>query len=262
MSMIPREALDVLVTEFAPEAIGLALLGSHARGTAGMVSDVDLVRFVDTLPARPEARYTLFIRDERLVSLSNTTLAEKQDEMRDPWIAILAVPGLRQMKILSDPTGEVTGLQQAALDFRWEDLGDAPLETASYQTMGYAEEVHKILTGLQRKDDSAALYGAYGLVLGLSRIVLVAKGVLVESENRIFEAAQEAGGSGWARSFRMAAGFERWPGGRPEVPTRAIAATDLYVQTVRMLMPVLRPEHRTVINHTLQAIAVNTPYEP
>ena len=102
-----------------------------------------------------------------LVSISTTTIKEKTEEMKLPEKAVWVVPGLRQAKILSDKNDSIKNLKKLAENFEWKPLQKSADKYASYNLMGYAEEVHKILGALERNDESATLYGTIGLVLGL-----------------------------------------------------------------------------------------------
>lgn len=260
MSAIELSAafLTRLVTEFATaDIVAVALAGSYARGDATHWSDVDIIRYAATMPASTEERYTLAIRDGRLVSVSTTTIAAKQTEMTQPEVAIFAVPGLRQARILRDPSGALADLHQQARDFTWEPLRAAASVYASETVMGQAEEAHKLLGALNRRDESATLYAAQGAVLGLTRAVAVGRGVLVESENSYYRQVWEAAGldSTWTRYHRIAAGIVTDASHTP--PTVAIgrAALHLYRETAHLLWPLLLSSHLPVIEATLEAIA-------
>ena len=150
------------------------------------------------------------IARDHLVSLSTTTVDAKRAELSRPETAIWAVPGLRQARILLDRDGALAALLREAQAFRWEPLQPAADAYASYNVMGLAEEVHKVLGALEGADESAALNATWGLVAGLARAVIVQRGVLIRTENAYFLQAQEAAGleSAWSRAFRVAAGFE------------------------------------------------------
>jgi hypothetical protein len=122
---------------------------------------------------------------------------------------------------------------------------------ASYELMGLAEEVHKVLGALAKGDEAMALYGTWGLVGGLWRAVTVQRGVVIRTENSYFQQAQEAAGldSAWSRAFRIAVGLEMVP-----VTARADAALCLYHETVTLLAPALQPQHLAVIRGALMRI--------
>jgi Nucleotidyltransferase domain len=255
---LPEAFLNCLVDEFVTtDIVAVALAGSYARGDASHWSDVDIIRYATTMPATSEERYTLAIRDWRLVSVSTTTIAAKQAELTQPEAAIFVVPGLRQARILHDPSGALEALHQRARDFTWEPLRAAASAYASEMVMGQAEEAHKLLGALNRRDESATLYAAQGAILGLTRAVAVGRGVLIESENSYYRQVQEAAGfdSPWTRYHRIAAGFV--VDASHKLPADAIgcAALDLYRETARLLQPSFLPRHLPVIQITLDVIA-------
>jgi predicted nucleotidyltransferase len=257
-SELSEAFLTGLIAEFATaDIVAVALAGSYARGAATRWSDVDIIRYATTLPATSEERYTLAMRAGQLVSLSTTTIAAKQAEMTQPATAIFVVPGLRQARILHDPTGALAALHQQAHDFTWEPLRAAANAHASETVMGDAEEIHKLLGALGRRDESAALYATHVLVLGLTRAVAVGLGVLIESENSYYRQAQEAAGvdSVWTRYHRIAAGFVVDTSHKLPADAIGCAALDLYCETARLLRPSLLPHHLPVIQNTLNVIA-------
>ncbi len=250
--------LNSVVDEFVTtDIVAVALAGSYARGDATHWSDVDIIRYATTMPGVSEGRYTLAFRDWRLVSVSTTTIAAKQADMNRPEVAIFAVPGLRQARILHDPSGALAALHQQARDFTWEPLRAAASAYASEMVMGQAEEAHKLLGALNRRDESATLYASHGAVAGLTRAVAVGRGVLIESENSYYRQVQEAAGrdSPWTRYHRIAAGFVVDASHKLPADAIGIAALDLYCETARLLRPLLLPRHLPVIQITLDVIA-------
>ncbi|HEU4782797.1 MAG TPA: nucleotidyltransferase domain-containing protein, partial [Ktedonobacterales bacterium] len=255
---LPEAFLNSLVDEFVTtDIVAVALAGSYARGDATHWSDVDIIRYATTMSGASEERYTLAIRDWRLVSVSTTTIAAKQAELTQPEVAIFAVPGLRQARILHDPSGALAALHQRARDFTWEQLQATASAYASEMVMGQAEEAHKLLGALNRRDESATLYGAHGAVAGLTRAVAVSRGVLIESENSYYRQVQEAAGldSTWTRYHRIAAGFVVDASHRLPADAIGIAALNLYVETARLLRPLFSPRHLPVIQITLDVSA-------
>jgi predicted nucleotidyltransferase len=252
--------LRQLVAEFAtPGTIALSLAGSYARGDATRWSDVDIIRYAETMPVTSEERYTLLPRSGRLVSLTTTRIATKQEELALPREAIFAVPGLRQARILHDPTGALEALHQRARDFSWEPLRVVANAYASEMVMGLAEEAHKLLGALSRRDESAAIYATHGAVRGLTLAVAVGRGVLIESENSYFRQVQKAAGpdSAWTRYHRIAAGFVVGSSRLAPATSAGIAALHLYRETAHLLLAALLPRHLAVIEATLEAIAAS-----
>ncbi|MBZ0282139.1 MAG: nucleotidyltransferase domain-containing protein [Anaerolineae bacterium] len=234
-------------------AIGLT--GSHARGTATPFSDIDLHVYVPAQGTPPHEHYQLHRFEGHLVSITVTTIESKYADLEQPQSAVDVVSGLRQTRILYDSVqltghGLLASLRQAALDFDWTPLQPAADAFASQQLAGCAEEAHKLLSGLLKNDEALLLYATYGLVLGLVNVVAVQKGILVESENVLFQAVQDAADAEWSELFRIAAGWDANP-----VRMRALAGLGLYAATARMLRGIIAPEHETVINWTLERIA-------
>jgi len=266
----------------ANHIVGVALLGSYARGGATRYSDVDVVRFAEREPESEGDhysgdRYTLRLVDERIVSVTTTSLAAKRAELARPEDAVMAVAGLRQARILLDRAGALAALLAEAHAFQWAPLQARADAYASELLMGLAEEAGKIMGALARGDESACAYGALGLLPGLTRAVIVQRGVLLRSENAFFSQPQEAVGrdSAWARALRLAAGmaptpddvtamqFERKPAqtvqplalaAESSAQRRALAALRLYRETAVLLDPIIRPADRAVIAHTLRLL--------
>ncbi|MBI5812855.1 MAG: nucleotidyltransferase domain-containing protein [Meiothermus silvanus] len=244
--------LAALVEEFAPpDCIGVGLVGSFARGQGKPFSDIDLDFFVpEPPPTRPQS-YTLRHRSGHLVSLKTLTLETQRSELHEPQHAIWAVPGMRQMRILHDPQGHLQQLKAEAQAFRWEPLQAAADAFVSYEVMTSAEEVHKILGGLEAGTPSQVIYATLGLGLGTATLMAVHRRLLVESENRYFEQLYQALGSEspWARAHRLAVG---WKAGA--FKRRGIAALRLYWETFKEVQEVIEDDHLEVIQPVLQTI--------
>jgi predicted nucleotidyltransferase len=240
------------------DVVAVGLTGSHARGTASPYSDVDIYRFGKQPAKDAFDRYALRVMEGRLVSITKATIAAKREELAEPDTAIWAVPGLRKMQILMDNNGELAALKQEAEHFQGQPLQPDADYYASTELMGHAEEACKVMGALLKDDDSVALYGTYGLVLGLPRILLVQRGVLVESENAFFQRAQESAGleSNWSKHFRIAAGFDTLPEQENAVRMRAVASLQLYAETVHVLQSIIQPQHSEVVEMTIQQIEV------
>ena len=232
---------------------GLALVGSYARGQNTPHSDVDVEIFVEALP--PET-YTLRYIDGHLVSLKYITIEKEYESLTQPEIAIWAVPGIRQMVILVDGSGRLAELKQAAQNFNWHGLQTAADEYAVEELMGCAEEVHKIIGGLAKEDESKVLYAVWGLFKGLTNAVAVQSGMMMESENRYFDVIQENIGQPheWTRAFRLTLGADIGDVNTPVYRTRGQAALALYKHTAQLFKNIILEKHRDVIENTLQLV--------
>ncbi len=257
--------LDSLLPEITGElkdenTVAIVLTGSHARGDATPYSDVDVLHFVEKLPEDETQHYVLRYHSGTLLSVSAATIAAKRAELSRPNKAIRAVPGLRQSRILYDPDDAFAELQKEAQAFVWDSAMQEKADAfAAYQLMGYAEEAHKILGGLSQNSDSAVLYGAYGMVLGIVNVVSAQRGVFFQTENDFFRAVPEAVGTDtdWSTYLRIAAGLEHAPKTSPSpARMRGLAALRLYVETVKLLRTIISryPEYQQVAEHAVEAI--------
>lgn len=256
-SRLSDEFLSALVAEYVETGmVGMLLLGSHARGEPTPYSDVDLVRLASTPPETERDRYTLVDRQGYLISLSTTTVADKRAELARPETAIWAVPGLRQARVLLDRDGSVEALLGAARAFEWAALQPAADAYASYEVMGFAEEVHKVLGALLRGDEWMCAYATLGLIIGMPRAVAVQRGLLIQSDNTYQRQVVEAVGhdSAWASAFCLAAGLRPGSGAAPLTLERGVAALRLYEETAAVLSGSLQREHLPVIHGALDRI--------
>lgn len=237
-----------------PDVIGIAIAGSYSRSEQDRHSDVDVDIFVDTLP---DNAYTLRIMDGKLVSLKYISLQDEFASLKKPEGAIWALMGLRQMQILLDESGQLAKLKRAAYDFNWDDLQDAANEFAVENLMGCADEAHKIVGGLLQGNESKVLYASWGMFKNLSFAAAVQAGLMIESENRIFDMLQDhfSANPAWTRAFRLSFGMDVGDASLSTYRTRGLAALDLYEQTALLFEDIINDKHREVIVYTLQLIS-------
>jgi predicted nucleotidyltransferase len=258
MSTLTDSFLQSMVAKLDNEnTIGVVLLGSYARGEGGPFSDVDIRSYVRQPPVNPAEMFSMQYLDGYLVSFYLTTLEDEYASLRTPQKAIWAVPGLRQMRILLDKDGSVAALKESAEEFTWESVQAAANAYASWNLAGFAEEVHKILGGLAKRDESMISNATWGLSHGLATTILVQCGVLIQTENAYIDLAQDTAGreSDWTRQFRVAVGLDPLPAGEPAYAGRGIASLRLYRETARLLQNILQPNDATVVNRAMKIIA-------
>lgn len=249
---LSKNLLDSLIQEFStPNTIGVGLVGSHARGQGRPHSDIDLDFFLPKTPTKGPERYHLYQRSGYLVSVKRVGIEDQQAELHQPQDAIWAVPGMQQMQILSDPTGQLAQLQAEALAFEWKPLEDSANRYVSYALMHNTEEVYKVLSGLEEQNPSKAIYATLGLGLGLVEAMAVHKRLLVESENQYFAQVYQALGqnSPWSRAHQLAVG---WRAGAFQ--RRGIAALQLYWESFKKVQEAVQDEHLGVIRVALGLI--------
>lgn len=252
MPELPQDFLASLIEDIkSPAVVGITMAGSFSRGQGTQFSDVDIQLYVTERPQDVTGSLTLKMFQGYLVSLHYDNLAEERAKLLIPQDAVWAVPGLRQCVILYDKDGSLEDLKRAAREFTWSPLQPLADQYASRAIMKCTEEVYKIMGGLQANDESKVLYASLGLFMNMAHAVIVQRGVLVESENRYLELAQQAMGltSNWTRHFRIALGLE---GG--DHRTRGKASLGLFQETARQFDPIIQQPDRDVIMNMLMRI--------
>lgn len=254
MTQLNDTFLETIIARFnRPGVIGISIAGSYTRKMQDEYSDVDLDLFVDELP---EDDYALRILDEKLVSVKYVRLADELSALKRPERAVWAVPGLSNMHILIDESGQLAKLKQAAIDFHWANLQPLADEYAIDELSGCAEEAHKIMSGLKTNNESKVLYASWGMFKNLSFAALVQAGLMIPSENRAFAILEEYFGKShpaWTRAFRLSFGMDV-EAGVPAYKTRGLASLDLYEETAKLFNGIINDKHREVIENTLQLI--------
>jgi hypothetical protein len=258
MIVVPDSFLHDLVSQLDDEnTVGITMAGSMARGDGDRFSDVDIQHYVRLAPENRIEASSLRFLDGFLVSIHASLLEDEAACLRRPHKAIWAVPGLRQARLLLDKDGSVSRLIESARNFHWSDIQPAADAMASWQLCGLAEEVFKILGGLEAHDESKTTYAVSSMLFDLVETLLVQRGILVPTENAYFDLAQKTAGmdSEWTRQLRLAAALDPLPSGSPLYITRGIAAMDLYRLTADLLADILRPEEADVIQRSIAIIA-------
>jgi hypothetical protein len=257
MATVPDPFLRKLVSQLDDEnTVGITLGGSLARGEGNRYSDVDIIRYLRVVPENKFDADTLRFVDGFLVSAHTGMIEEETANLRRPHRAIWVVPGLRQARILLDKDGSVARLIESAKTFRWSDLQPAADAMVSWQLCGLAEEVYKILGGLEMNDESKTLYAVSSLFFDLVETLLVRRGILVPTENAYFDLAQNVAGrdSDWTRQLRLAAALDPFSTDQPVYVTRGVASLNLYRITAELFADILRPEEAAVIRRAIAII--------
>jgi hypothetical protein len=236
--------------------IGSLLVGSAARGDSCSYSDLDLIFFTREEPSEQRLKYQLKQRNGRLISLSQRSLDAVRTSLADPIPAIQTVQGLRDSVVLRDSKSlDLTELKVAAKRFQWTpQLKMRAHQEASYQLMGYAEEVGKILRGMSTNDDMALLNGVLGLSLSMPLVIALKQGILSRGENLFRAQVCRTLGtdSRWAVSHAIAIGARPGPAGYSPLQQQAIGAFWLYEETVHLSTEIILPEDAEVIRFVLR----------
>jgi len=251
--------LAELVTELdTREVVGIYLGGSYARGAPTLYSDVDLAPVLPDDAALPPKRYEY--RAGRLISISPKALIGWRTQMTQPERAIYAVPSVRELRILLDKDGSLARLQQEAFAFRWEPLQPAADAFADNVLQQMPEYVHKLLGGIATRDESMMAFAVGELAHFVTGAVATQRGMLVVSQNTLYRQLWEELGleSAWTRAHAVAVGsaeMEHTPVLAPlTLIERAFAALRLYIETIRLLRPILLPGTRRVADESIRII--------
>jgi hypothetical protein len=246
-----------LLERFAPaEASGVFLAGSRARGNAGPYSDVDWVRLARSDEPLPEDGSHLI--DGRLVVVSTLQPSFVEQIFTAPEITCNYLMGLRSAHILLDRDGELARLQRRARDFVWDsEMQHKANLWAADQMVGIIEEVQKGLEGLRRNDVGRMLNARFGLSWIISNIVKTYRGVLLSSDNGVWDEINRAVGetTPWVRYRRMAFGIEdAVTGHTPTLREQIVAGLRLYILTARELDHALPERERDYVRATVVRI--------
>jgi hypothetical protein len=248
---------DTLARKFdGPNVSAIALVGSYARGTAGLFSDVDLVRFLND-DISPSPRDGSYLIDDLLVTINSANPRQIEAWFSCPEIAVNVISGLRSGRALLDRSGTFEGIQRRARAFTWNaEMQQKADRWAAQQMVGWIEEVHKGLEGLRSKDIGRMLNARFGCSWGLSRVVGVHKGVLLSGDNGFYDEVGEVVGldSEWVKLRRTAFGIEGQDGKAPGLQEQVVAGLQLFVATVRLLGNIFEPVDAIFVKQTIKLI--------
>lgn len=158
----------------------IALMGSYARNQNGKFSDIDIVYFSEC-DAR-ETKIKLTKNKYTVISYVNTN--EVENWFVDPELATELIGGLKTLIPLWDPKNYLGKLKVRASEFKWNNnLQKKANEFARKEIILLGEEVNKGIQGMISEDDGRMLNCIYGLSLGLTKVLRVHKGILLNSDN-------------------------------------------------------------------------------
>jgi hypothetical protein len=253
--MIPPVPIEQLIHRFdAPGVRALVLMGSYARGEAGPFSDIDVVRLTDGSELPGAGSYLM---DGYLVVVSDVTPGQVERWFTEPEAATDSIMGVRSAQVLLDRDGYFADIQRCARAFVWDQaMQERANQWASAMLVGWIEEVHKGLAGLQTNDIGRLLNARHGLSWGLGRVMKVQRGILLSGDNALYdELAQEMGQqSEWMRLLGIAFGIESEEEKAPTLGEQVRAGLRLYILTAELIAPVLRTEDQPLITQTIQLI--------
>jgi hypothetical protein len=225
----------------AQGARAVVLAGSHVRGEATELSDLDLYA-IGTGPA-----YTLRIVSGRLAAISWRTEHEEREALRRPATVGAVVPAWRACRTLHDPDGIAASLQREAIDFDWSTIASETDAWVAEAITGHVEEVVKLIAARRRDDRLLAAVQRGVLALRLPAVMAVHRRLLYETENRLWALVAEEMGSDWAAAQSAALGLAT--GMTPE-----LAALRLFSLAATDISPLLTPGQTAVVELATSAI--------
>lgn len=234
----------------------ILLMGSYARGEAGVFSDVDLVRLVDGIDGITSLVGAHWYKG-RLVTVSDATPEQVGNWFTEPQEAVKWIAGLRVARPLFDPDGLFAVIQARAHAFTWDEAMQAKANRWVSQAMvGWIEEVHKGLEGLRRGDIGRLINARHGLSWGLNEVMAVYKGVLLSGDNGVWAEVAAASDlpAAWVALRNRAFAVNGLDEIVPSLREQIAAGLQLYTLTARLVAPALQDGEREMVTEVVKRI--------
>ncbi len=222
-------------------ALGVALMGSYARGEESAYSDLDVVA-IGTGDA------SMRVIDGVLVSQSWISLEAVRTGWQSPGDVGQVVPGWRSARPLLDNEDLVAQVKREAARWRWADLGDASDRWVAEQLVGYSEEVLRLVGHLQRGNQLPAAVMRNVLSNRMAWVASVHLHLLYETENKLWDLVADELGDDWLCDQRTALGIDAG------LEASCVAALNLYERVVVLAGDTLGSSQRDVVT---AAVAVS-----
>ncbi|MCB1691164.1 MAG: nucleotidyltransferase domain-containing protein [Pseudomonadales bacterium] len=224
-----------------PGTRAVALMGSHARGTYGPYSDIDIVRFVDDEERAPFTR----LIDGQFVVVSDVSPQSVERWFTEPEAVTAYLEGVRTLVPLYDRDNYLSTIVERAQVFEWtQDMQVAADRAALDMMIGTIEEVQKTLEGLRTGDIGRMLNGKHGLTWLMLAVVRVKHGLLIGGDNGVVNDVIKAMApdSEWSRLCLDAFGVD----GASTIKDELRAGLSLYLLTLEMFAA--EGEERTMLD--------------
>ena len=183
-------------------------------------------------------------RDDVLVSISMQPFSVHKASFEQPELVCTAVPGWREAIVLHDPEGLAASLIRQARDWTWKPLERRCNEWVAEEVTGFAEEVHKLVTGIESGNLPKAAVQNSLLAVRLAPVLAVHRRILYGSENRLWELVSEAMGGKWRRVQSAALGLNN-----ETLEESCAAALELYGLAAGEVAPLFDGRQRAVVDY-------------
>ncbi len=206
LSQLP-DGLPDLTRQWAAQegVLAVFLTGSFARGDADEFSDLDVQVLVSD--GSPVGGHTTY-HGGLLLSVDRSELSHRERALTDPDTALWNLTALQTGLPLHDPAGVFAALQAKARALEWTTLAPEAHRQAASRIADCAEELHKLMGGLNAGDAGKVAYAALGLTFALGQAALLSTGTLIPTENRWLTLARDAWPDAvWRDSFSGLAGL-------------------------------------------------------
>jgi hypothetical protein len=249
--------LQTLIDRFdRPDVDALVLVGSYARGQAHQYSDIDLARFTSAHGQGRSQAFKGLIADQ-LVVVNDLGSAAVDEIFTKPEVASGYIAGLRVARPLRDRHNTFAHIQARARAFTWDSRMQQEANSwASEALAGWSEDMRKGLAGLITNDIGQLLSARFASSWGLSRIMQVQRGVLLESGHDFYDVVSKVIGadSEWVRLRSIAFAIPDAQGYVSTLREQVLAGLQLYIETANLLALVLRPKDEPLIKQTIELI--------
>ncbi|MHA7685481.1 nucleotidyltransferase domain-containing protein [Cupriavidus sp. PET2-C1] len=195
------------IRKYGEATVGVLLTGSFARGNATPQSDVDLIVSSADIQS---SRQRIFRHRGRLVVLKIQSRETLAAVLLDPRSACQYLTGLSNSVPLIDQDGFLRDLLNKARNFEWTaEMIFSAQRAAASELIGWLEEVHKGVAGLESGDSGRMLQAVHGCSWGMLRVAQLHLRVLEGSDNTVVDDVTTAVGWGprWSTLLRTAIGL-------------------------------------------------------
>lgn len=241
--------LAIGIRKYDEATVGVLLTGSFARGNATPQSDVDLIVSSADIQSGGQR---IFRHRGRLVILKIQPRETLTGILVDPRSACRYLTGLTHSVPLVDHDGFLRDLLDKARNFEWTDeLIFSAHRKAASELIGWLEEVHKGVAGLESGDSGRMLQAVHGCSWGMLRVAQLHLRVLEGSDNTVVDDITAAVGSAsrWSTLLRTAIGLTE-----ARLSVRVKAGLELFCATAKLAGSSFLPDELRMLEPSLAQV--------